>query len=52
MRAVALRKKNSLIFNNFKVFVMRILYSICLLDYSDNIIEKNVYYRCEVIIEQ
>ena len=52
MRAVALRKKNSLFFNNFKVFIMRILYLIYLLNYSDNIIEKNIYYRYEVVIIQ
>ena len=44
------RKKNSLFFNNFKIFVIQTSRSIYLLDYSDSIIEKNIHHRYEAVV--
>ena len=44
------KKKNSLFFNDFKAFVMQILYLVYLLDCSDNIMKKNVHRRYKTVI--
>ena len=49
-QAVALREKNSLFFNDFKMFIIQILYIIYLLDYLGDIIEKNTHHRCKTVV--
>ena len=50
MRVVALREKNSLFFNDFKVFIMQTLYLVYLLDCSGGIMEENAYCRYEAVV--
>ena len=44
------KKKNSLFFNDFKVFIIQTLYLIYLLDCLDNIMEKNVHCRYKAVV--
>ena len=46
------KKKNSLFFNNFKAFIIQILYLVYLLDCSGGIVEENMYYRCKTVVLQ
>ena len=50
MQVVILKEKNSLFFNNFKVFIIQILYLIYLLDYLGDIIKENIYCRYKIMI--